>query len=121
VSLDVSLKENDPEQENIYSGDRYSFFHDDQGKEKLYSQTRNQLTSESKMSSYLLLFSLAISASIGAVIPNPTATSPPYLKAFDVSLPQATYNPNFWNCTYKNGYQKVVMRGYQVSISCHPS
>ena len=72
------------------------------------------------MSRYLFLFFMATSASFAAPTPNPTATTPPYLKAFDVSAPQSTYNPQFWNCTYQNGYQKVAMRGYMVCTCRHP-
>lgn len=44
------------------------------------------------------------------------------LRAFDVSEPQAGFNPNFWKCTYGAGYRKAVIRGYQQAcgVVCVP-
>ena len=49
--------------------------------------------------------------------PQPQPQPQPHsdLKAFDVSQAQAPFNPNFWKCTHDNSYQKVVIRGWQVS------
>lgn len=62
-----------------------------------------------------MLFHLTVFSLAALVVAFPHEKRQSGLKAFDVSQAQAPFNPNFWKCTHDNGYQKVVIRGWQVS------
>ena len=57
----------------------------------------------------LLAVSIAASAALVSAIPTELVKRAD-LKGFDISAPQSS---SFWSCTYKAGYRKPVIRGYQ--------
>ena len=65
-----------------------------------------------------LLLSLVVAGSrsslaAAAAVPHDLVKRAANLRAFDVSGPQAGYNPDFWACVTEAGYGKAVIRAYQ--------
>ena len=56
-----------------------------------------------------LAFSIAAGVALANAIPTELVKRAD-LKGFDISAPQSS---SFWSCTYKAGYRKPVIRGYQ--------